>query len=96
MKRLCFKKIYLDDILSGVKKTTVRKPYTQLPRQGETVSLVIGRFGKPFAIARITEELSIALDSPEIDDAHRKDVRKIYPDYEGPFTKLSFVLKTTC
>jgi len=95
MRHLWFKNCYVQPILKSIKVDTIRRQTSRLPKMNEIVALSVGP-RKPFAIVKIINIEIIDFDNPSLCRDRKKTLQKLYPDYEGPLIRLSFVLKSTC
>lgn len=88
MKRLSFKKPYIEPILSGEKVTTVRKHTSVKP--GDLIAATCAWGDPPFAFLRVKEVDHLHLDELSDEDARddgfedrmalRKAIAKFYPE----------------
>lgn len=89
-KSLWFQQRYVEPILAGEKRTTIRKPSCRI-LEGDVVAASVGP-RQPFAQLRITRR-SVIHPSAIADPEHQQAVAALYPDAES-LVELHFELLT--
>ena len=89
MKSLWFKQIYVESIINGSKKDTIRNLSARLPKIGEIINFSVGP-RKPFASAKIVKIEDVNLN--QIVSSRKDQVTACYSDINKKFVKVSFQL----